>query len=188
MRAAHYRGDELQERSERAGDGSGALSEPEVHVEGRSEGGAVLTKTIKLGEFDAEVVEERPGVKTLHIKGGPKHATCDTDFPWIHYHYMTDDLESEETGWFETELCCHGCATGLMVKIPWPPVEDVGAPVRDSFKDQHRHCDRKAQSLNDPLGMFELMGGFREAIKRLCPVERKLVLSMTFPRPKTPKE
>lgn len=142
---------------------------------------------MKIGDFELEEVESADGIKTYKRKDAPKQVSYETEYPWIHLHYMTDDETSDAEGYSQIELCCHACATSLWLTLDWPLAPGAAKPVRDRFVSEHNGCEHKAKALKDPLGMFEAMGGFREAMKGLCPVERKLVFSVSYRGKKIPR-
>jgi len=110
-----------------------------------------------------------PGV-TEYVNEAAERATYLTETPQIHIHYRTDDEQMDAQGYGEAELCCHGCATALVVRYPPAPpawtIPEEGWPklrkVRNDFVAEH----------GDHKGFWSAAG------HTLCPPERRKVTTL----------
>lgn len=126
-----------------------------------------------------EVEEVAPGVKT-YTRKNERHTTFDTRCPWIHFHYQTDDEESDRLGYTEAELCCHACETALWLTADWPLEPGAARPVRERFVEDHADCWRKYKPKSEVEAalMKALESQGNHPMESICPQRRKLMFSL----------
>ena len=66
--------------------------------------------------------------------------------PQLHIHFLSDEDEFEELGYFKFELCCHGCGASWLLYCTETDSARKHVRVRNLFIKEHEGCpDRNYQ-------------------------------------------
>lgn len=106
------------------------------------------------------------------------HDSCfiETDFmsnsPQVHIHYLADDDFFEEYGYGRVELCCHGCASSILMYYSESTSKDNRhIKVRDKFRSSHKKCvnhdyERRCPGIRLGIQVVDLRAPLKKVEKR----------------------